>query len=77
MWIRQQLDTGDQNNLANEASNIAGCENIVTWDTGVDLAFGKGVAQPTRTYIRLRNTAGTIYYLYVDTTTLVVSTTQP
>jgi len=77
MWIRQQLDTGDQKTLANEASSFAGCENIIEWDKNVDAAFGRGVADTDRTYIRLRNSAGTIYYLYVDTTTLVVSATQP
>lgn len=78
MWIRQQLDTGDQNTLANEASNIAGTENIVTWDTGVDAALGKGVANAARTYLRLRRTDGTNVYIYVDTgTTVVCSTSQP
>ncbi len=77
MWIRQQLDTGDEKYIANEASNFAGTERISEWDKNVDFAVGRGVAQPTRTYLRLRNTAGTVYYVYIDTTTLVASTTQP
>lgn len=77
MWIRQQLDTGDEKTLANEASSFAGCERITEWDTNVDLAFGRGVSDTDRTYIRLRNSAGTIYYLYVDTTTLLCSASQP
>lgn len=77
MWIRQQLDTGDEKTLANEASSFAGCERVTEWDNGVDLAFGRGVVDTDRTYIRLRNSSGTSYYLFVDTTTLVCQTTQP
>lgn len=77
MWIRQQLDTGDEKYLANEASNFAGVERITEWDKNVDAALGRGKTATARTYLRLRNSAGTIYYLSVDTTTLVTSTSQP
>lgn len=77
MWIRQQLDTGDEKYIANEASNFGGVERITEWALNVDAALGRGKVSTGRTYLRLRNTAGTIYYLYVDTTTLVVSATQP
>lgn len=42
-----------------------------------EVEVGQGVVNPNRTYIALRNSAGVKYYLYVDTTTLVVSATKP
>ena len=78
MWIRKQLDTGDQKFEANETSSAAGVENITEWDVNVDAALGRGVANSARTYLKLRRTDGTIVYIYVDTgTTVVCSTTQP
>ena len=78
MWIRQQLDTGDEKHIANEASSFAGCERITEWDVNVDLAMGRGVADSDRTYLALRRSDGTKVYIYVDTgTTVVCSATQP
>lgn len=80
MWIRQQLDTGDEKILANEASAFAGVERITEWDKNVDSALGRGVGTvgTANTYLSLRRTDGTKMYIYVDTgTTVVCSATQP
>lgn len=78
MWLRQQLDTGDEKFIANEASSFAGSERITEWDSGIDAAMGRGVVDADRTYVRLRRSDGTSVYIYVDTgTTVVCSTTQP
>jgi hypothetical protein len=82
MWIRNQLDNGNQQFLAQGGgSDIS--ENIFTFDevAGVEAAIGRGTLSDTAkcTYLRLQNEAGTNVYLYVDedTSTLVVSATKP
>lgn len=78
MWIRQQLDTGDEKTIANEASSFGGCERVTEWDVNVVAALGRGVADTDRTYLQLCRSDGTKVYIYVDTgTTVVCSATQP
>lgn len=80
MWIRQQLDTGNEKVIANEASSFIGCERITEWDVNIDSALGRGVGTvgSNLTYLQLRRTDGTKVYIYVDTgTTVVCSATQP
>lgn len=79
MWIRQQLDTGEEKNLASGgASELQ--ERITEWDLNVDSALGRGtgVVGANLSYLQLRRTDGTKVYIYVDTgTTVVCSTTRP
>lgn len=80
MWIRQQLDTGAEKFIANEASQFSGIERVTEWALNVDAAMGRGVGTvgANLTYVQLRRTDGTKVYIYVDTgTTVVCSATQP
>ncbi len=81
MWIVQQNDDGSAKLLAS-GGNSENAEVVVEFDRTdaggvIDAAFGRGASDTDRTYVRLRNSAGTSYYLYVDTTTLVCSTSAP
>lgn len=79
MWIREQPDTGDEVFEAS-GNNSEFAERITRWDgsaTPVEAALGRGVANTARTYLRLMNSAGTIYYIYIDTNALLISTVQP
>lgn len=79
MWIRQQLDTGEEKYKASGGSSELQ-ERITEWDLNVDAAIGRGVGTvgANLSYLQLRRTDGTKVYIYVDTnTTVVCSTTQP
>lgn len=78
MWIRQQLDTGDQQYLGDDGNGESTSENIWRFAPTVDAAIGRGATDTDRTYLRLNRTDGTSVYIYVDTgTTVVCSTTKP
>lgn len=50
---------------------------LIEFAPGFDIEVGRGTADTDRTYIALRNSTGVKYYLYVDTTAVIASTTKP
>lgn len=62
------LATGGGSNLKSVSVEFA---------PGVEVIVGRGTVDTDRTYIAMRNSSGVLYYIYVDTTTLVTTTVAP
>lgn len=78
MWIRKQLDTGDQEFMGDDGNGEATSESIFRFAATVTAALGRGATDTDRTYLRLNRSDGADVYIYVDTgTTVVCSTTKP
>lgn len=78
MWIRNQIDTGDQEFVGDDGNGETTSESVFRFAPTVTAAFGRGATDTDRTYVRLGRSDGTSVYIYVDTgTTVLCSTTKP
>ena len=63
-WIQRQRTDGSTEFVARgPASQTDGAVRVV-WDDNVEAELGRGSSDPDITYIRLRNTGATFYYLF-------------